>query len=628
LRLFTNSANSTVGKGGRQAYKVDNVRMPTAVEAPSFAEAVDVGPEDIEHCRPEQKNDSDSEKQGSLPQASTTVSLGSSSETHRLTVQDTSTKTSLCTHRQTELAPRSPPVEDVEKMFPSGGSTFDRLNGPESVVFTLDAGFSAGKIGNTQAGTRVIGLENIVSQFRSSCSSVADSASTGTCTASTISSSQLTTVTSTNKTTLSVSSGSLYMSSSPTTSRQPVRVSFVPLDPEQPLEDQHGGRMDVILHKLTEDILCLSQLAVSHPCLTNLASFTTVEDVVAQCQGSVAPCRQSFSETELDAVRRVHRLCQFRKEHPECCLVDDPICVQTLMSRADIDATLQRCLKGVLSTSGVPVSTPKSILVTPSPEGRSSQYASIDEQVNRVRESIQEAGLTFPIIMKPLIAAGTKASHAMAVLMDERGIQKGIVNKAPCICQEYSNHDAMLYKVYVLGDHVSVHKRRSLPNLPRNVKSRLAYVEFDSQRPYPRLSDFGFDSAIPCDDNHHQGDVSVTRSRKRPRPSSCVDPASSVPTRLIVTAEEVQPIVDALKKAFGLEMFGFDVLISSEASVYASDEDRGSDKGHSLSSTSREMLVVDVNYFPSYKEVPNFPALLAQYLTDRAMDGRRLSSSS
>ena len=60
--------------------------------------------------------------------------------------------------------------------------------------------------------------------------------------------------------------------------------------------------------------------------------------------------------------------------------------------------------------------------------------------------------------------------------------------------------------------------------------------------------------------------------------------------------------MDALKDAFGLQLFGFDILIAVDDT----------------------MLVVDVNYFPSYKEVPNFPALLAKYLTDRAME-RRMS---
>jgi inositol-1,3,4-trisphosphate 5/6-kinase/inositol-tetrakisphosphate 1-kinase len=314
-----------------------------------------------------------------------------------------------------------------------------------------------------------------------------------------------------------------------------IPVIFVPLDPEQPLEEQHGGNLDIILHKLTEDILCMSQVQ----------------------NNNLSDC----SPAEQAAMRRIRRLVQFRDNNPACCLVDDPEQVKTLMSRSEIALQLQECLHGVCSTSGMPVASPKhAVLVRPG----SCLWR-------------QTRSLTFPIIVKPLTAAGTKASHAMAVCMDATSLQRIV---PPCLCQEFSNHDAILYKVYVLGDHVSVHQRPSLPNLPRDRISTKSYVEFDSQQPYPALQHFGFDIG--------------RRKRQRERNESAA----------IVTADEVAPIVESLKRAFHLELFGFDVIISSE-------EER------------RKMLVVDVNYFPSYKEVPNFPGLLAKYLTNRALESRR-----
>jgi hypothetical protein len=167
--------------------------------------------------------------------------------------------------------------------------------------------------------------------------------------------------------------------------------------------------------------------------------------------------------------------------------------------------------------------------------------------------------------------------------------------------------------VYVLGDHVSVHKRRSLPNLPQGRKSQTGFLEFDSQRPYPRLSDFEFDEAplpvkeprafSPHDDPKFEN---VAMKRKRAIGTDSV-PRSSV------TADEIEPIVSALKGAFGLELFGFDVLITSSSS-------------QSFDGAPR-MLVVDVNYFPSYKDI-NFPGILAQYLTDKAIESRRMSHPS
>ena len=66
-------------------------------------------------------------------------------------------------------------------------------------------------------------------------------------------------------------------------------------------------------------------------------------------------------------------------------------------------------------------------------------------------------------------------------------------------------------------------------------------------------------------------------------------------------------------------MFGFDILIASNSDAPPTVEGDGDQDD----SKKRQMLVVDVNYFPSYKEVSNFPSLLAQYLTQRAVDSRR-----
>jgi Inositol 1,3,4-trisphosphate 5/6-kinase ATP-grasp domain/Inositol 1,3,4-trisphosphate 5/6-kinase pre-ATP-grasp domain len=318
-----------------------------------------------------------------------------------------------------------------------------------------------------------------------------------------------------------------------------------------PIEEQHGGKIDVVLHKLTEDILCLSQMQ--------------------SYQQSVLP-PQPANPHQVAALRRVQRLVEFTQRHPECSLVDDPANVQALMSRAEIAVKLQGCLQRVHTAAGIVV--------------RSPAYAVVRED-DGCSDVLQR--LRFPIIVKPLTAAGTKASHAMAVLLDSSCPIPP--NYLPCLCQEYTNHDAVLYKVYVLGDHVSVHRRRSLPNLPVDEVPTRQFVEFDSQRPYPRLADFGFDLA-------------VGEARKRPRRSRFPAPPSSAEAHLsaAVTADQVRPIVDALKRAFGLELFGFDIIVSEE------DE---------------EMLVVDVNYFPSYKEVPNFPSLLARYLTDKALANRR-----
>lgn len=326
-------------------------------------------------------------------------------------------------------------------------------------------------------------------------------------------------------------------SSTPTTSattasrpRLSIQISFVPLDPNSPFEDQCGRDLDLILHKLTEDILSCSL-------------------------GNNDPLARG----------RVERLSQYQKNHPNCCMLDDPASVMTLMSRCDIATRLHTCLKGVRTTSGKVVDAPK--------------YIVVKEDTSQVRQQLSDVGLSLPLIVKPLVAAGTKESHHMTIAVKDSAIRNGIPPNS--LIQEYVNHNQELYKVYVMGKKVHVYERASLPNLPSDVAeiSTVDLVKFDSQHPYPQLKDFGILG---------YNDPQVTRS-------------------IPVTPDEVMPVVDSLKKAFGLELFGFDILISSQ---------------------HNEWLVVDVNYFPSYKEVPDFPRQLANYLTQRVLRQRRQNMDS
>mmetsp|Transcript_42986 Transcript_42986/g.103933 ORF Transcript_42986/g.103933 Transcript_42986/m.103933 type:complete len:789 (-) Transcript_42986:145-2511(-) len=365
--------------------------------------------------------------------------------------------------------------------------------------------------------------------------------------------------------------------------RHPVHISFVPLDCDQPLEDQHGGNFDLILHKLTEDILACS-LMDGEGTVADSSSRT------AGNSGRIDGHRIVAAEDNDASRERVQSLKNYQQNHDYCCLVDDPSNVQTVMSRSDIADVLRDCLRGVYSASGIPVRSPRFVVIGDSEiddEGefldgydrkdRDAHDSISYSQGERLKEQLLQEEIAMPVIVKPLIAAGTKQSHSMLV-----ALQDSAILKLPCksIAQEYVNHNATLYKVYVLGDFVSVFDRPSLPNLPDDVSSRATtdLVKFDSQRPYPSMNDFGLDAGM------------ATAKKE-----------VSVEPRVKVTADEVRPIVDVLKKAFGLEMFGFDVLHGEDG----------------------EFLVVDVNYFPSYKEVKDFPFLLARYLTQRVLEQRR-----
>eukprot|EP00588_Corethron_pennatum_P008386 CAMPEP_0194289560 /NCGR_PEP_ID=MMETSP0169-20130528/39303_1 /TAXON_ID=218684 /ORGANISM="Corethron pennatum, Strain L29A3" /LENGTH=230 /DNA_ID=CAMNT_0039036871 /DNA_START=245 /DNA_END=933 /DNA_ORIENTATION=- len=90
-----------------------------------------------------------------------------------------------------------------------------------------------------------------------------------------------------------------------------VRVSFVPLDLSFPLEEQHGGRFDAILHKLTEDVL--------------LGATGTSDGAVR-------------------ARTRLARLASYAHAHPRCHLADDPTRVAGVLDRLRIATILRDCL--------------------------------------------------------------------------------------------------------------------------------------------------------------------------------------------------------------------------------------------------------------------------------------------
>eukprot|EP01083_Nonionella_stella_P064915 169657_1 len=262
------------------------------------------------------------------------------------------------------------------------------------------------------------------------------------------------------------------------------------------------------------------------------------------------------------------------------------------MSRSDIANTLFECLKGVTTRSKVPVRTPRFLILE-----KTLGEADVANQ-------IQSASFQYPLIVKPLTAAGTKSSHKMGVLMGSRGIEKV---QGPCLLQEYANHDGLLYKVYVLGNKVWVFQRPSLPNLPIGESSSSqhdgksegkGYVEFDSQRPYPTLDDFGISP------------LTASTEDLTEKVEKCQDKNK-------LTAAEIRPVANAIRKAFGLKLFGFDILVTEKEVLKSVAE--SSPKAEEV---KKEMLVVDVNYFPSYKEVTNFSQLLAQYLAQCGIEGR------
>ncbi|KAJ8655147.1 hypothetical protein O0I10_009182 [Lichtheimia ornata] len=172
--------------------------------------------------------------------------------------------------------------------------------------------------------------------------------------------------------------------------------------------------------------------------------------------------------------------------------------------------------------------------------------------------------LTFPIFCKPQSACAVSGSHHMVLVpssLELAQLQQHFTPNDPVILQEFIPHDGVLVKVYfAYPDHVFIFFRPSFKNIDQGFSKALF---FDSQK-LPKAFD---------PESSEQRHI-VTDPAARDAVEAKVDPT------------RIQRIAAHLQRQLRLTFFGFDVL---------------------LESTTGEYHVIDVNYFPSFKEVDDFP---------------------
>jgi hypothetical protein len=130
-------------------------------------------------------------------------------------------------------------------------------------------------------------------------------------------------------------------------------------------------------------------------------------------------------------------------------------------------------------------------------------------QQDKIQEIFSQSTLRFPVICKPIEACGTPNSHSMVprLLIDlyqlfsrspsfscqvvAMALDGLLLVESPCIIQEYWDHSASFYKVYVIDNDVMVYRRPSLPDIQQLSQTHaLRSLIFDSRYAYPTLEDF------------------------------------------------------------------------------------------------------------------------------------------
>ncbi|XP_009343680.1 inositol 1,3,4-trisphosphate 5/6-kinase 4 [Pyrus x bretschneideri] len=294
-------------------------------------------------------------------------------------------------------------------------------------------------------------------------------------------------------------------------------LMFVPLTFDLPLAPQLQ-EVDVVLHKATDEIISIN------------------------LDGSLP------SSTSITYSRGMQELQRYMEHHLDLCVIDPLSSIYPVVDRLKIQQILLG-LEDLKTASCCAIRGPNFLKVD-------------DFNQSDLVQSLSEAKLALPSIVKPQVACGVADAHSMAIVFRVQDF-KDLTVPLPAIIQEYVDHSSTLYKFYVLGEKVYHAVKSSTPNADGLKKlsgsKELKPLVFDSLKSLPTAKG-----------NLSSGDGNSSRAT--------------------IDLELVTSAANWLMRNLELTIFGFDVVI---------EEGTG------------DHVIVDVNYLPSFKEVPNEVAIPA-----------------
>ncbi|CAM6105367.1 unnamed protein product [Calypogeia fissa] len=290
-------------------------------------------------------------------------------------------------------------------------------------------------------------------------------------------------------------------------------LSFMPIHLDLPLEKQLAV-VDVVLHKATDETLTIP---------TGRLGF---------------PDSVKFSKGMLDLQR-------YLKDTPRICVVDPLDRILPLLDRV----ATQNILRSLKTPLDQVVRSPRSVEVTNFEEPCLSQ-------------ALDSTSIGLPAIVKPRIACGASEAHTMAVVFEREGFN-GLRVPLPAVIQEYVDHGAFQYKMYIVGDKLLCACRKSTPNgeALAVAHNNASSIIFDSLKSLPVAASTGEGTTT-----HSGGGLEG------------------------LNLQAVKTTSDWLRNKLGLTIIGFDLVVQAGTSDY---------------------VIVDVNYFPSFKDVPDAEAIPA-----------------
>ena len=197
-------------------------------------------------------------------------------------------------------------------------------------------------------------------------------------------------------------------------------------------------------------------------------------------------------------------------------------------------------------------------------------------------DSIDEIGFKFPFIAKQVSVDGSAKSHEMFLVFNENGLKK-LKLKKPFVMQEFVNHGGVIFKVYVVGDHVKCVKRKSLPDISEGTLISMAPEE--GLLLFKQISNL----IAKNDSSEVEGYISGVEKLVE---------AAEMPPSEFVTA-----LANGLREAMGLRLFNFDLIRDSR--------------------DGNRYFVIDINYFPGFAKMPDYESVFVDFFCDVVEEKRR-----
>jgi inositol-1,3,4-trisphosphate 5/6-kinase/inositol-tetrakisphosphate 1-kinase len=271
--------------------------------------------------------------------------------------------------------------------------------------------------------------------------------------------------------------------------------------------------------------------------------------------------------TQVNTIDKIACLGEYLAANPTCKIIDPIAAVLRVMSREVTCKTIAEITENKSARCDI---------------RQPAWFVTKEWNAASIIDLMRRNNIDFPVICKPVVGCGTPSSHQLVIAVSQEGLALQLSTKGTrrdgLLVQKFHNHGGYFLKVYVIDDDVMVFKRPSLPNLS---SPQLRSIEFDSRFAYPTIDDFLPDNSITTET------VMQARGGK-----GFGDPLPALDDKL-------RSVASAIRKEFGLSLFGFDVIVPCDGD-------------------GEEILVVDVNYFPSFKEVVDFPRRFFKFCRDRS----------